>query len=236
MNRSLSLLLGVALLIVGISLPCYADTIVFSDNFNDGNANGWIYASRDGRQLDPTSGWSVVDGRLLENSGWDAQFALVNNLSLSSQTLQVQADILGSSGWGGITLWYKDLNNFIDIGSYANGAAIYVGEYVNGIAYSSTYTNTSGELPLSGFKAVANSSTGKIDFYVGGVYVFTYTAQTYSRTGLSGVLAGNNGAYFDNFMVTSNTCPAPVPEPGTMLLLGSGLAGLVGYGRRRLKK
>ena len=37
---------------------------------------------------------------------------------------------------------------------------------------------------------------------------------------------------FDNFTLTQH----PVPEPSTMLLLGSGLVGLVGYGRRRLKK
>lgn len=38
----------------------------------------------------------------------------------------------------------------------------------------------------------------------------------------------------DNLKVSVTT--QAVPEPGTMMLLGSGLLGLVGYGRKRLKK
>ena len=199
MNRFLSLLFGVVLIIVGINQPCYAGTLTFSDDFNDGNLDGWTFASRDERSGDPALNWIVEDGKLLEDSIWDAQFALVENLSLSSQSIEVQAHILG---FAGITLWYKDINNFVTIGSYQSGAAIYVGEMINGIGYTSTYSYSGGQSILFDFRVDANSSTGELDFYVGGEYVFTHKAKTRTRTGLSGLVGGNGGGYFDNFIVT----------------------------------
>jgi hypothetical protein len=37
-------------------------------------------------------------------------------------------------------------------------------------------------------------------------------------------------------ILVPDTMPHPVPEPGTMLLLGSGLIGIAGWGRKRFRK
>ena len=50
------------------------------------------------------------------------------------------------------------------------------------------------------------------------------------------LLNGGDNDYNDFIVGVSDVAPAPVPEPATMLLMGTGLAGLVAIRRRRAKK
>ena len=52
----------------------------------------------------------------------------------------------------------------------------------------------------------SGNSLVSLDIYVDDVYLFTHTVITTNRSGQSGVMTSNSGAYFDDFKLTVN-CP-----------------------------
>lgn len=116
----------------------------------------------------------------------------------------------------------------------------------SGKFYMSSSTNQLIGINTSTFAGTAIGSIGYSNVYglafgpdgnmygVSGTDVFTINLSTGAGSSPAVNFGGQglNIAYGSSFYGES----APVPEPGTMLLLGSGLVGLVGYGRRRFKK
>ena len=64
-----------------------------------------------------------------------------------------------------------------------------------------------------------------------------FSVDSYSYAYLDSYTGAQSASYHDSVFYTFTlTEPAPVPEPTTLLLLASGLIGLVGYGRKKFFK
>lgn len=203
--KTIIILFTLAILFGSITSSAYAGT--FSDNFDDGNADGWWLGFSHHTPW-VNGNWRVEDGKLVQDQAGDEFIALIDNLNLSAQTIETQLHTLGPSGYGGVTIWYKDNFHYTVVGMYPAAGLIYVTErtgdgweYIHSTNYATPSVLTCAI--LCNLKVIADDVTGKLDIYLNDVYDLTYTVLTTYRTGQSGLLSGNAGGYFDNFSITS---------------------------------
>jgi hypothetical protein len=203
MKIKATLVAFLAFLLLGLSTSSsYAGT--FLDDFDDGNADGWWLGYSIG-QPHLYGNWRIENQTLAQDSGLDGVVALLENFQLSGQTVETDLKLNGPSGGGGITLWFQDNTTLVFVG-LSNGT-LTVAEVENGVWHSTgyLYPYSVNENKWVNLKVEANSLSGGLNVYIDNIYIFNHYLTTSHRIGQTGVVHGNAGGYFDNFMISASS-------------------------------
>ena len=225
----------VVFLLVGFQ-SALAQTVVFSDDFNDGTADGW-WLDRSCHQ-GGCGNWRVENGMLTQDSGGDNYIALVEGIFLANQTIKTDFLANDPGGYGSTVVWYGDFDNWTGIRLIPNHnpGGIWIEEIINGIDFYTFYPYQFSNGVWYQLEVDADASRGLLAVSVDSSYLFTHQVSTLVRAGRSGVADGNAGGFFDNFVLTSNDATA-VPEPSGIITILTGLLGLVAIaGIRRFRR
>jgi hypothetical protein len=244
---------GILASVLGIMAGMAGEASALNFNFTDEHyttgTNAGIYQTSVGQLTAHGTGYQTVPGEFVSGSTTTGIVltGVSENLATNNQAVGV-ASLPGGVQANGSQLLSIQYETGITTPLNMTGGTAQAFN-LNSIDLMTTYSGTSTGYTIIGLLngTVVDQETVSTNYYGNTVNGVTTSGPTlnFGWTDINavefGYYSGNNfipwpgqgTLYVDNINITPYTT-APVPEPGTMVLLGLGMAGLAIYGKRRI--